>query len=331
MFACACLAKGIALAGNLEVAAEMMNGAHGVLQVIVINQGEPEMRLGRLGRPIQRVLVGGDGAAEIARGQAIGTELELLLRVAAQIQAIASAREEKQRKQQRDDGSFRGLKEKLNESTHENVLRLMTTARLVRASAARAAFVNRSWRTAGVIGLVIFSGVIATRSTRATTAEPPGAGGNFQLQLAIRAEPVAFLSLQGRPRGFQLREFVESSLPPAGSVRLGEDEPLDGWDWAGFRRQLVRALAGARKVRFERDAVSVESDRFNEPGRIPGVVQDAAIASGVRARLAAEPGLRGQPVDVQCREGCVRIRGQFAHCPETRAPGSRGARGRGRA
>jgi len=203
----------------------------------------------------------------------------------------------------------------------------MTTARLARASAARAEFVNlpRAAVWAGV--LIVFFGAFTPHFLRASSADgltpprwaaaPVSAGGDFQLQLAIRAEPTDFLSPQPRPRGFRLREVIESRLPSVPPVRLGDDEAREGWDWAGFRRQLVRALAGVRRMRFEREGLCVESDRYYEPGRIPGVVQDAAIAAGVRAQLAGEPGLRVLPLEVQCREGCIRLRGSFAHCPET--------------
>lgn len=198
----------------------------------------------------------------------------------------------------------------------------MTTARLVRASAARAKLVKRWWQSA-LLSLVVQIGVMAMNPLCASSVDGPAlslpdeAGGKFQLRLEIRAEPAPFLTLQGRSRGFRLREFVEPTLPQSETVRLTDDESREGWDWAGIRRQLVRALAGARKIRFERDLICVESDRFNEPGRIPGVVQDAAIAAGVRARLAGEPTLRGSPLEVQCREGCIRLRGQCRRCPET--------------
>jgi hypothetical protein len=204
----------------------------------------------------------------------------------------------------------------------------MTTTRIIRASAACAEFVNLPRCVASFLLIVGSLGAVTSPALRANSADwlkpsplaarPEDAQGDFQLLLAIRPEPTGFLSMQGRTRGFRLHEFVESSLPPTTlPVRLSDGGERDGWDWAGFRRLLVRALAGARKIRFERDCLCVESERFNEPGRMPGVVQDAAIATEVRARLAGEPSLRGAPLDVQCREGCVRIRGQFAHCQET--------------
>lgn len=150
---------------------------------------------------------------------------------------------------------------------------------------------------------------------------PPALGSDgdyFRLSLAVRGERMPYVSLQSRSRRLLLREFVEPEPPSAESVSLGVTESREGWDWAGLRRQMVRGLSGARRIRFDRESLSlcVESERFNEPGRMPGVVQDAAIAAGVRARLAGEPELRLIVTDVQCREGCVRLRGRFEHCPE---------------
>ena len=195
----------------------------------------------------------------------------------------------------------------------------MTNARSIEASAARGSFVKRlalhRLPAVGVIGSAIVLGW-----AQASVAENPAsadAGGKFQLRLALRPEPVPFLSLQGRTRGFQLRAFVESTLPPTETVKLSNAEEPENWDWAGYRRQLVRALSSAKKIRFERDAIYAEAERNNEPGRIPGVVQDAAIAAGVRAKLAGEPSLRGIPLEVQCRESCIRLRGQCGRCADT--------------
>src|SRR5258708_6187734 len=143
---------------------------------------------------------------------------------------------------------------------------LMTTTRFTRASAARTEFVNLLRRAAWAIACIGFFGVFSTPVLSARSAEwlipsapaarSEDANGNFQLLLAIRPEPTGILSWPGRPRGFRLREFVESSLPPTTlPLRLSEDGEREGWDWAGFRRQLVRALAGARKIRFVPDSL----------------------------------------------------------------------------
>ena len=146
--------------------------------------------------------------------------------------------------------------------------------------------------------------------------ELEGNQDSFRLSLAVRGERLRYASLESRSRRLYLREFVEPEPPAAPGVSLGAIIAREDWDWAGLRRQLVQGLAGTRRIRVERDGLCVESERFNEPGRMPGVVQDAAIAARVRAQLAGEPALRLIVTDMECREGCVRIRGRFAHCPE---------------
>ena len=197
--------------------------------------------------------------------------------------------------------------------------------RRVRAFAASAEFVNRPGRRAGqVLWLIVAALMPATRLSAGisefvvSAAVAPLAheeSGPFRLSLALREEQTAISSLQHRSRRLRLAQFMEPDLPSPPLVRLGTSENREGWDWAGLRRQLTRAVAGTRRIRFEREFLGIESERFNEPGRIPGLVQDAAIAAGVRSQLAGEPTLRGIVVDVQCREGCVRLRGQFANCP----------------
>ncbi|OAI43014.1 hypothetical protein AYO41_00400 [Verrucomicrobia bacterium SCGC AG-212-E04] len=202
----------------------------------------------------------------------------------------------------------------------------MTILRCARASAPHAEFVNRPRHGAQWPFIVLAVTLITSQRLHADFAEsgraamaaaaPESGLGVFRLSLSLRDERTPYVSLQNRARRFQLREFVEPEPPTAAPVSIGVTDTREGWDWAGLRRQIVRGLVGARRIRFERESLCVESERFNEPGRIPGVVQDAAIAAGVRARLAAVAGLRVIVTDVQCREGCVRIRGRFVRCPE---------------
>jgi hypothetical protein len=202
----------------------------------------------------------------------------------------------------------------------------MTIFPRVRASASRAEFVNRPRTIAGIALATLLALSIVSHRLHADHSESlaparlsPALGSDgdyFRLSLAVRGERMPYVSLQSRSRRLLLREFVEPEPPSAESVSLGVTESREGWDWAGLRRQVVRGMSGARRVRFDREGLWVESERFNEPGRMPGVVQDAAIAAGVRARLAGEPELRLIVSDVLCREGCVRLRGRFEHCRE---------------
>lgn len=196
----------------------------------------------------------------------------------------------------------------------------------VRASASRADFVNRPRPAVWTAFVILVAGLIASPRLHADLSEsvrlapaspsPEGDQDPFRLSLALRGERLPYASLQSRSRRLYLREFVEPEPPAAPSVSLGSTESREDWDWAGLRRQVARGLTGTRRIRFDREGLCVESERFNEPGRMPGVVQDAAIAAGVRARLAGEPAVRLIVTDVECREGCVRIRGRFAHCPD---------------
>src|SRR5450432_3101605 len=279
------------------------------------------MRLRGLRGAIERIFIGGDRPAEVARGEAIGAKLELFLWVMSDhAESLAAAQKKQQHGGHADQGS-RVREEKLNETTHGDVLHRMTIFRRARASAPRAEFVNRpravAWSALGVlVALLIASERLhadLSESVRLAPAPPASESDEipFRLSLALRGERMPNASLQSRSRRLHLPEFVEPEAPATAAVTVGATVSREDWDWAGLRRQVVRGLAGTRRIRFDREGVRVESDRFNEPGRMPGVVQDAAIAAGVRARLAVEPALRLIVSDVQCREGCVRIRGRF--------------------
>ena len=200
----------------------------------------------------------------------------------------------------------------------------MTILRRVRASAARAKFVNRPRRRVWPAFLGLVTVLISTPWIHGELAESAGGGSilhpveatndRFHLSLALRGEQVPVASLQAGSRRLRLRDFVEPELPPMVLVSLGATDSREDWDWAGLRRQIVHGVVGSRRILFERECLCVESERFIEPGRIPGLVQDAAIAAGVRAGLAGELALRGIPLEVQCREGCVRLRGHFTNC-----------------